>query len=139
MTGSATTSDPAEVGEATRELVDIVSGLGRGAAPAAADGDAAASALHRRVGRNRPARPEGRGMNVQPAPERQDAGSDRSLGAEPTRHEVAVARTSRWADGSAARGDYAGALEWIALIESIDGELPKEYETKRQTWSDEIG
>lgn len=32
-------------------------------------------------------------MNAQPAPERQDAGSDRLLDAEPTRHEVAVART----------------------------------------------
>jgi len=78
-------------------------------------------------------------MNARPAPERRDAGSDRSLGAEPTRHEVAVARTLQWADGSAARGDFAGALEWVALIESIDGGLPNEYETKRQTWSEEIG
>lgn len=49
-----------------------------------------------------------------------------------------MARTLQWADASAARGDYAGALEWIALIESIDDKLSQEYESKRQTWSDEI-
>ncbi len=52
-----------------------------------------------------------------------------------------MASTLQWADASAARGDYAGdagALEWIALIESIDDKLSQEYESKRQTWSDEI-
>ncbi len=77
-------------------------------------------------------------MNAQPAPERPEAARDRSPAAEPTRHEVAVARTLGWADGSAARGDYAAALEWIAVIESIDGELPGEYASKRQMWIDEI-
>jgi hypothetical protein len=38
------------------------------------------------------------------------------------------------ADRSAADGDYAEALEWLAVVESVDGQLPDEFETKRETW-----
>lgn len=50
------------------------------------------------------------------------------------RHRAAVARTLQWADGCAARGEYADGLEWLAMIEQLGDTLPPEYETKRQRW-----
>jgi hypothetical protein len=53
----------------------------------------------------------------------------------PDRHRAAVARTLQWADGCAARGEYADGLGWLALVEDLGDTLPPEYATKRQRWS----
>lgn len=45
-----------------------------------------------------------------------------------------MARTLQWADGSAARGDYADALGWIQVVEAVDGGLSEEYVAKRDAW-----
>lgn len=50
------------------------------------------------------------------------------------RHLAAVARSLGWAEQAAARGDYADALSWIAVVEAIGDLIPIEYETKRQAW-----
>ena len=52
----------------------------------------------------------------------------------PDRHRAAVARTLQWADGCAARGEYADGLEWLAMIEKLGDTLPPEYDAKRQRW-----
>ena len=57
-----------------------------------------------------------------------------SIDRPPDRHRAAVARTLQWADGCAARGEYADGLEWLAMIEKLGDTLPPEYETKRQRW-----
>lgn len=49
-------------------------------------------------------------------------------------HVAAVARSLQWADEAAGRTDYADALAWIQTVEVVDGELPEEYKTKRDTW-----
>jgi hypothetical protein len=51
------------------------------------------------------------------------------------RHRAAVARTLQWADGCAARGEYADGLGWLAMIESLGDSLSPEYETKRRRWT----
>lgn len=60
--------------------------------------------------------------------------SNRVRWSELSRHEAAVARTLQWADGSAARGDYADALGWIQVVEAVDGGLSEEYIAKRDAW-----
>lgn len=57
-----------------------------------------------------------------------------SIDPPPDRHRAAVARTLQWADGCAARGEYADGLEWLAMIEKLGDMLPPEYATKRQRW-----
>jgi hypothetical protein len=49
-------------------------------------------------------------------------------------HPVAVARSLRWADEAAKRGDHSDALAWLHVIEAIGDELPETYQTKRQAW-----
>ena len=50
------------------------------------------------------------------------------------KHLAAVGRTLCWADESAARGDYAGALRWVETVEALGDPRPHEYETKRRFW-----
>lgn len=57
----------------------------------------------------------------------------------PDRHRAAVARTLQWADGCAARGEYADGLAWLAMIEKLGDTLPPEYEDKRQRWTASLG
>lgn len=54
-----------------------------------------------------------------------------------TRHEAAVRRTMEWADEAAARQDFAGALEWLAVLEAIGEPLPHRYQRKQATWAHE--
>ena len=58
-----------------------------------------------------------------------------SIDPAPDRHRAAVARTLQWADGCAARGEYADGLGWLALIEELGDTLPLEYEAKRRAWA----
>lgn len=55
------------------------------------------------------------------------------------RHLEAVAQTLRWADEAAERGDHFGAVAWLDVLEVIGEELPKLYESRRQTWVLAIG
>jgi hypothetical protein len=49
-------------------------------------------------------------------------------------HRAAVANTLTWAEESAARGDYADALAWLSVLDTIRETLPEEYELKRIDW-----
>jgi hypothetical protein len=50
------------------------------------------------------------------------------------RHLAAVARSFAWAEEAAARGKYADALSWVAVVEAIGDLIPVEYQTKRRAW-----
>jgi hypothetical protein len=51
----------------------------------------------------------------------------------PARHRAAVASSVASAHECAARGDYAVALSWVAVLEAI-GALPRELEAARPAW-----
>ncbi|MGO9906806.1 MAG: hypothetical protein ACLP4R_04735 [Solirubrobacteraceae bacterium] len=53
---------------------------------------------------------------------------------EAERHERAVANTLGFAQEAAAKGDFAGALEWLGVVEIVDGALPAGWERKRALW-----
>jgi hypothetical protein len=50
------------------------------------------------------------------------------------RHRAALRRTLDWAEDAANDADYATALAWLATIEAVEGELPKELEARRHAW-----
>jgi hypothetical protein len=50
------------------------------------------------------------------------------------RHERAVANTLGFAREAAASGDFAGALEWLGVVEIVDGALPAGWELTRAVW-----
>ena len=50
------------------------------------------------------------------------------------RHQRAVAQTFRFAQDAAATGDFGEALEWLAVVESVDGGLPADWELTRDSW-----
>ncbi len=52
-----------------------------------------------------------------------------------TKHQAAVLHTLSWADEAAAGHDYAGALEWLHVIEAIGDPLPEEHQRKRAAWA----
>ncbi len=51
-----------------------------------------------------------------------------------TRHQVARAQTLGWAQDAADRGDHRDALEWLYLVEFVDGVLPVDWESTRTVW-----
>jgi hypothetical protein len=51
------------------------------------------------------------------------------------RHSAAVRRTGAWADEAASRRDFAGALEWLAVIEAIGDPLSSAQQASRSAWS----
>ncbi len=55
------------------------------------------------------------------------------------KHLAAVASTLQWADESAERGDYFDALAWLDTVEAIGDVLPEVYETRRDSWSVQLG
>jgi hypothetical protein len=60
------------------------------------------------------------------------APGDASSAAE--RHALAVRQALRWAEQSAGKGDYEGALEALATIERVEGPLPQRWQEHRQAW-----
>ncbi len=50
------------------------------------------------------------------------------------RHQRAVANTLGFAREAAAKGDFAGALEWLGVVEIVDGALPVGWEQTRASW-----
>lgn len=50
------------------------------------------------------------------------------------RHERAVANTLGFAREAAFRGDFQGALEWLAVVEVVDGVLPPGWDRMRAGW-----
>ncbi len=50
------------------------------------------------------------------------------------RHERAVANTLRLAREAAASGDFAAALEWLTVVEIVDGALPAGWELTHALW-----
>jgi hypothetical protein len=52
-----------------------------------------------------------------------------------TKHEAAIFHTLSWAEEAAADHDYAGALEWLDVMEAIGDRLPEEHQRKRATWA----
>jgi hypothetical protein len=53
-------------------------------------------------------------------------------------HRAAVERSLEWAHESAARGDYADALRWVAMVESLGDELSEDLATERLAWGDAL-
>ena len=53
---------------------------------------------------------------------------------EAERHERAVANTLGFAREAAPSGDFTGALEWLGVVEIVDGALPAEWERTRALW-----
>lgn len=50
------------------------------------------------------------------------------------RHERAVANTLGFAQEAASRGDFKDALEWLGVVEFVDGVLPPGWERTRAVW-----
>ncbi|HET7378416.1 MAG TPA: hypothetical protein VFJ24_00095 [Gaiellales bacterium] len=50
------------------------------------------------------------------------------------RHERGVANTLGFAWEAAARRDFRGALEWLGVVEIVDGGLPPGWERARAVW-----
>ncbi len=50
------------------------------------------------------------------------------------RHERAVANTLGFAREAASRGDFKDALEWLGVVEVVDGVLPPGWERTRAVW-----
>jgi len=50
------------------------------------------------------------------------------------RHERAVANTLGLAREAAAKGDFAGALEWLVVVEIVDEALSAGWELTRTSW-----
>jgi hypothetical protein len=50
------------------------------------------------------------------------------------RHERAVARTLGWAQEAAEREAFGEALEWLHMVERIDGALPPDWERRQASW-----
>jgi hypothetical protein len=50
------------------------------------------------------------------------------------RHEQAVANTLRWARQAADDGDFADALGWVRVLESIGEPLSDEDKARRDAW-----
>ena len=53
-------------------------------------------------------------------------------------HAAIIARTLRWADEAAARGDYVEAVRWVKTVRDLGHDLSSEYEAKNQTWLNAI-
>jgi len=53
-------------------------------------------------------------------------------------HAAIIARTLRWADSAAARGDYRRAVHWVKTVGDLGHELPAEYAVKRDMWLNAI-
>ena len=50
------------------------------------------------------------------------------------KRERAVANTLGFAPAAAARGDFSGALEWLGVVEIVDGGVPPGWERTRALW-----
>jgi hypothetical protein len=50
------------------------------------------------------------------------------------RYLAEVRRSLAWADRCAERGDRAGAVAWLQMIEALGDPLPDEYQVKGQAW-----
>jgi hypothetical protein len=55
------------------------------------------------------------------------------------KHLAAVARTLQWADEAAERGDHFDAVAWLETLEAIGDQLPEVYESRRASWSTQLG
>lgn len=51
------------------------------------------------------------------------------------KHAAIIARTLRWADDAAGRGNWREALRWVDKVRSLGQPLPADYEEKRQVWA----
>jgi hypothetical protein len=52
----------------------------------------------------------------------------------PERHERAVANTLCWAQEAAAEEAFSDALEWLHLVELVDGALTPRWERRQASW-----
>jgi hypothetical protein len=50
------------------------------------------------------------------------------------RHQWAVAQTLGFAQEAAARGDFEDALQWLRVVEVVDGGLPVAWQRTRAVW-----
>ena len=66
------------------------------------------------------------------------SGSPAPLGGAREGRAQAGARTLRWADEAAARGELADAIGWLEVLRSRGVELPGDYGRKRAAWMREL-
>jgi hypothetical protein len=52
------------------------------------------------------------------------------------RHDRAVVQSFGFAQEAAANGDFFNAIEWLRVVEVVDGGLPAEWERTREYWVD---
>ncbi len=50
------------------------------------------------------------------------------------RHEHAVAQTLRWARDAADGEDFSEALQWLSVVEVIDGALAPGWQRTQESW-----
>ncbi len=50
------------------------------------------------------------------------------------RHRRATLQSLSWAEDDAANGDYVSALQWLAVVDAVDGTLTPDYAAKRERW-----
>ena len=62
--------------------------------------------------------------------------SKRNRGAMPRaeRHRQAVAQSLRCAEDAAAAGEFGDALDWLRLIDYVDGGLSPFWQRRRESW-----
>lgn len=47
---------------------------------------------------------------------------------------LAIRQSLRWASRSAREGDYERALEWLSMVERMEGRLPATWRNRREAW-----
>ena len=60
---------------------------------------------------------------------------DRGITQRRARHQRAVEQTLTWAREAAAQGALGDALDWLRVVEIVDGALPPGWEPTRQLWA----
>jgi hypothetical protein len=50
------------------------------------------------------------------------------------RHALSIRQSLRWADRAAREGDYDRALDWLELVERVEGRLDDERRHARDVW-----
>lgn len=59
---------------------------------------------------------------------------ERSADSVEQRHERAVAQTLRWAQDAADRDAFSDALDWLDVVEVVDGDLAPGWKRTQSSW-----
>lgn len=70
---------------------------------------------------------------------RSGAGGSSADSSQSGKHDRAVASSLDWADQAARKGDFAEALAWLDMLDSIGEPLPESYAAKHAQWLSALG